>query len=202
MEKMTKRKLQAIASRKHILSTAMELAVDKGFTQVSIQNICQKAGVSTGAFYHYFKSKEEVVLAWYEGSDARYREEIIPNLMARQDMSAEEKVIKYLFEMASYAEEVGVATITQLYRAQLGVDNTSFIYGERALPEGLLNLISEGQEKGEFRRDIQAEEVKEELLIIMRGSILHWCQCRGNYALLERAPQTVKRYLSSIKAVK
>lgn len=199
MEKMTKRKLQAIASRKHILETAMELAVDKGFTQVSIQDICKKAGVSTGAFYHYFKSKEEVVLAWYEGSDARYREEIIPSLMAEQDKSVEEKIVKYLFEMALYAEETGVMNITQLYRAQLGVDNTSFIYGERALPEGLLNLILEGQNKGEFCKNIQAEEIKEDLLIIMRGSILHWCQCKGEYSLSERAPQIVKRYLSSIK---
>lgn len=199
MEKMTKRKLQAIASRNHILTTAMELTVDKGFAQVSIQDICQKAGVSTGAFYHYFKSKEEIVLAWYEGSDARYKEEIIPRLMADQDLTMCEKIEQYLYEMASYAEEVGVENITQLYRAQLGVDNTSFIYGERALPEGLLNLILEGQKTGELCGDIGAEEIKEELLIIMRGSILHWCQCKGEYPLTKRSSQLVRRYLFSIK---
>ena len=200
MEKVTKRKLQAIASRKHILNTAMELTVDRGFAQVSIQDICQKAGVSTGAFYHYFKSKEEIVLAWYEGSDARYRDEIIPALMADQTKNMCEKIEKYLFEMASYAEKIGVEMITQLYRAQLGVDNTSFIYGARALPEGLLNLILEGQEKGEISREVAAEQIKEELLIIMRGNILHWCQCKGEYALSDRAPQLVRRYLLSIKS--
>ena len=200
MEKVTKRKLQAIASRKHILNTAMELTVDRGFAQVSIQDICQKAGVSTGAFYHYFKSKEEIVLAWYEGSDARYRDEIIPALMADQTKNMCEKIEKYLFEMASYAEKIGVEMITQLYRAQMGVDNTSFIYGARALPEGLLNLILEGQEKGEISREVAAEQIKEELLIIMRGNILHWCQCKGEYALSDRAPQLVRRYLLSIKS--
>lgn len=199
MEKMTKRKLQAIASRKHILKTAMELTVEKGFSQVSIQDICQKAGVSTGAFYHYFKSKEEIVLAWYEGSDARYREEVIPAVMADEHKSMSEKIEKYLFEMAFYAEENGVENITQLYRAQLGVDNTSFIYGARALPDGLLNLILEGQEKGEISGEINAEQIKEELLIIMRGSILHWCQCKGDYALSERAPRLVRRYLLSLE---
>lgn len=199
MEKMTKRKLQAIASRKHILATAMELAVEKGFSQVSIQDICQKAGVSTGAFYHYFKSKEEVVLSLYERVDDHYRDHVIPELTAQQDKTAEEKIIIYLYEMASFAENIGVANIIMLYRAQLGVDNTGFIYGNRALPEGLLDLIAEGQEKGEFCRDMEAPRIKEQLLIIMRGNILHWCQCRGEYALSERAPEMVKSYLSSIK---
>ncbi len=61
---MTKRKLQALESRKHILDTALELTKKNGFERTSIQDICREAGVSTGAFYHYFKSKDEILIVF------------------------------------------------------------------------------------------------------------------------------------------
>ena len=59
--RLTPRKEQAIATRLKIFDTAVELFEKKGYDRVSINDICKKAGVSTGAFYHYFKSKDQVL---------------------------------------------------------------------------------------------------------------------------------------------
>ena len=43
-----------------ILSAAMQEFLEKGFKSASLRNIVKTAGVTTGAFYGYFKSKEEL----------------------------------------------------------------------------------------------------------------------------------------------
>lgn len=43
-----------------ILSAAMQEFLEKGFKSASLRNIVKTAGVTTGAFYGYFKTKEEL----------------------------------------------------------------------------------------------------------------------------------------------
>ena len=43
-----------------ILSAAMEVFLEKGFSETSMQDIATKAGVGKGTIYDYFKSKEEL----------------------------------------------------------------------------------------------------------------------------------------------
>ena len=43
-----------------ILKVAEEEFLDKGFRGASLRTIVKKAGVTTGAFYGYFKSKEDL----------------------------------------------------------------------------------------------------------------------------------------------
>jgi len=49
----------------NILVTATELLTRKGFEAVTMRDIAQACGLSVGAFYYYFESKESVVLALY-----------------------------------------------------------------------------------------------------------------------------------------
>ncbi|WP_313339817.1 TetR/AcrR family transcriptional regulator [Sedimentibacter sp.] len=49
--------------KQHILNVAMELFYEKGYDNTSINAIIENVGVSKGAFYHYFKSKEDVLEA-------------------------------------------------------------------------------------------------------------------------------------------
>ena len=43
-----------------ILSAAMREFLEKGYQSASLRNIVKTAGVTTGAFYGYYKSKEEL----------------------------------------------------------------------------------------------------------------------------------------------
>ncbi len=46
-------------TQENILKQALELFMSKGYDGVTLQDILDKAELSKGAFYHYFKSKEE-----------------------------------------------------------------------------------------------------------------------------------------------
>ena len=43
-----------------IFSAALQEFLEKGFQSASLRNIVKMAGVTTGAFYGYYKSKEEL----------------------------------------------------------------------------------------------------------------------------------------------
>jgi len=46
-----------------ILSTAAQLFIQNGIGQTSMMDIAERAGISKGAIYHHFKSKEQIVQA-------------------------------------------------------------------------------------------------------------------------------------------
>lgn len=49
-------------SRDHILNVAFQLFLQKSFKEVTLREIVEKTGMSKGAFYHYFTSKEQLFL--------------------------------------------------------------------------------------------------------------------------------------------
>ena len=48
-----------------ILNAALDLLAERGYEKTTMRAIADKAGVSLGNAYHYFKSKEHLVQAFY-----------------------------------------------------------------------------------------------------------------------------------------
>ncbi len=54
-------------SRAHLLDAAVRRFAISGYNAASVDEICAEAGVSKGAFYHHFPSKQAVFLALLDG---------------------------------------------------------------------------------------------------------------------------------------
>lgn len=50
-------------ARDRLLATASMLLHERGYTAVSVADICNAAGLKKGSFYHFFRSKHALVLA-------------------------------------------------------------------------------------------------------------------------------------------
>jgi AcrR family transcriptional regulator len=61
-----KRRSDGEATRKKVLATALALFRKRGFEATTMRDIASAAGLSLGAAYHYFPSKDDLVLAWYD----------------------------------------------------------------------------------------------------------------------------------------
>jgi TetR/AcrR family transcriptional repressor of nem operon len=53
-------------ARDRLLATAARLVHERGYTAVSVADICVEAGLKKGSFYHFFPSKHALVLATLE----------------------------------------------------------------------------------------------------------------------------------------
>ncbi|AKQ47553.1 hypothetical protein TH63_07780 [Rufibacter radiotolerans] len=58
---MSKRKIQRETSLQSILDAALELFAEQGYDKTSIRQIAQRADISLGLLYNYFKSKEDLL---------------------------------------------------------------------------------------------------------------------------------------------
>lgn len=65
---------RATATRDKLIRTASELIRHKGFVATRIDDVCEVSGVTKGAFFHHFKTKEELaeacLAAWGHGMSA------------------------------------------------------------------------------------------------------------------------------------
>ena len=57
--------VKAEETRERILDSALKLFREKGFDETTMRDIAAEASVATGAAYYYFRSKEELVMAFY-----------------------------------------------------------------------------------------------------------------------------------------
>jgi AcrR family transcriptional regulator len=53
-------------TRSKIMDSAVKLFSTRGFSAASVDEICEEAGISKGAFYHHFESKQALFLALLE----------------------------------------------------------------------------------------------------------------------------------------
>jgi AcrR family transcriptional regulator len=88
------------ATRKRILESASRLFAQSGYTAGGVAEICEAAGVSKGAYYHHFPSKQAVFMAlldeWLAGLDQAFagvqeQEQDVPKaILQMADLSGRE----------------------------------------------------------------------------------------------------------------
>lgn len=77
-------------ARDRLLATAARLVHERGYTAVSVNDICEEAGLKKGSFYHFFPSKHALVLATLERfaelQDARMQAAAMGGVSAREQL--------------------------------------------------------------------------------------------------------------------
>lgn len=137
---------------KAIIEAAIKLYATKGFASTSIQEIVSESGISKGAFYLYFKSKDALLIAILEyyfdyiqkKLDAYEQEKLSPREKFSLQLTAlfntmlehKEFIIMQSREQAiPLNEDVKELMIRKYYEAQMYYQNSlRAIYGKKAEP--------------------------------------------------------------------
>jgi AcrR family transcriptional regulator len=89
-------------TRTRIIDSAIKLFSIRGFNAASVDDICKEAGISKGAFYHHFESKQALFLAlldvWLRSIDNAIQAS--RNMTAPETFMQMTKAFPYLFESA------------------------------------------------------------------------------------------------------
>ncbi|HEY1426025.1 MAG TPA: helix-turn-helix domain-containing protein, partial [Caulobacteraceae bacterium] len=68
-----KREQTKLANRQAILDAARAVFRELGFEAATVRDIIRRTGLSVGAFYNYYRSKEEVIAALADDGARRFR---------------------------------------------------------------------------------------------------------------------------------
>ncbi len=193
----TSRDLQARDTRAKIYEAAWHLIGEEGFEKVSVDRICEKAGVAKGSFYHHFRSKGDLIVEGYALCDRYFEEKVAGRLIAED---AAGRIVEFVSHQMRYAVGMGLDLMRQVYKAQLEFGTRFFVSAERTLPRILREVVAEGQGSGELRSDLDADYVVSFILRFSRGTIYDWCLREGSYDLERTAAESCARLVAVFKA--
>jgi TetR/AcrR family transcriptional regulator, transcriptional repressor for nem operon len=58
--------MKSCKTKEKLLEVAFDLIWDSSYGAVSVEDICQRAGVNKGSFYHFFPTKADLAIASYQ----------------------------------------------------------------------------------------------------------------------------------------
>ena len=190
------------ATKWSIYNCASKLFQEKGFDQVTIEEIAEAAGVSTGLFYYYFSSKQEILAIYHEQLDELfddyYNQKIKPN--------AEASVISQIEEMTLYVCEqcvaLGANYVQVVYSYMLGNHDFGALVVDSSRPyfKIMVELFQAGKVKGEISYDYSTINLVRDITILIRGMIVDWCISGGEENISERGRNLLNIFLKGIAA--
>ncbi len=148
-----------------ILEVSYQLFTQQGYEKTSIQDIVDKIGMSKGAIYHHFKSKEEILNRLcegiYEGADIFTEVKNIPGITALEKLSR-----LFLYELQNEKKVALDAVTAPVYRYNARMILESLQCAVEEIAPEIACLIEEGNRDGSIHTQYP-REASETLLVLM-----------------------------------
>lgn len=186
MDYSERRREQARRTEQAILQATSELSRQRSFDKVSVRDICARAGITTGAFYHHFRSKEELLDRGFASLDS-----FLEKTLAQPAPTAPEQLWAILSAYTAFLEEQGWELIARYYERRLSdpravhsMDPDRYTVRavtaclEQAQREGLLDP---GENSVKWLSDFFFRH--------FRGVVIDWLLHCGAYPLLDKVKQ-------------
>lgn len=163
------------ARRQEIIAAATACFVRSGFHQATMQDICREAGLSAGAVYRYFHSKDEIIEACCEEGLQRSLDLIAGHEEQRDGLTASHGLVDAFFgelkqaePLCSYALDIDLwAEATRNPRVRSVVQRMF-----SSLRERLAALYAEAQASGEIASNLDPEALARAAISLFEGLVL------------------------------
>jgi AcrR family transcriptional regulator len=168
-----RRQRKAAETRLRIFRSALQLFGERGFGNVTVEEITEAADVGKGTFFNYFDSKEHVLGVMADVQLARVEEAVLEAAAGKHSIRA---TLHHLFLRLS--EEPGrspflARTFIGSFLAN-GVVRTLLRDRMAAARAMLERLIQRGQASGEIDGSLTPEDVAFQMQQAVLGAVLLW----------------------------
>lgn len=170
----TKRQIQAKETKHKLYENAIKLFDEKGYSSVTIEEICALSNLSKGTFYVHFNSKHDIVITQSKQTDEAQR--TFYNAMDKTLSYSQQLILFMEFICANIQKDKGIDTERAIYAAELDKANQpGYIINEaRPIYSIFREIYEKGQAADEFRNDITIEEAVEICICCIRGVLYEW----------------------------
>lgn len=161
----------AHSTKLKIFESARNLALDKGFDELTIRDICRDAQISIGAFYHHFSSKEEMI----NESFLMYDYDLDTRL-SLYDLSAPLTSLKnLLLDQVSFVSSFPHKLVAEYYRSILSSISKGAVNEDRTYYKAVDHFVELAMESKELSSDYTKEYLTDYFIKFIRGNLIHWC---------------------------
>jgi AcrR family transcriptional regulator len=156
------------ARREHILDAAEQCFSRSGFHRTSVQDICREAGVSPGALYVYFDSKEALVAGISERDRAEFAERLsdlagAPDFMGALRQLGEQYFLEEPADMHRMCIDIGLESTRN---PRIGEIHRRF---DKFILEGFEKLFQKLKDEGRIAPVFDTSTVAKVFMVISDG---------------------------------
>jgi AcrR family transcriptional regulator len=163
------------ATKKKLFDAAMELIGQRGFTDASVDDIVELAGVAKGTVYYHFAGKAELVEALiidrFRPLAEAFRKAAAEN--ADDPRAAIEAVVRAELEFLSQHSSFSKLLLTEMWREDR-VWRETLVVARRELFTVISDIVQQGVASGEFRDDIDPQFAASALFGMTATVALDW----------------------------
>lgn len=201
-KKPGKRKIQGAETKKKIYNIAEKLFSQHSFSDVSVEDITDEAGITKGAFYVHFESKDALIailIADYAVRvDTNYKAflETLPS-----DMPTFKLILALTQKIADeLTDTIGYENMKKVYQMLLAgtVDAEPVKNYDRQLYTLFHDILERGIQRGECRSTLSTDILTRHFVMAIRGVSYEWCVRYPDFDLKEQAADHVQILLEGI----
>lgn len=187
-------KKRARNTRGKIIDAAWRLFYRQGYDDTTVEEIIEESGTSRGSFYHYFPGKDDLLSTLADVFDRKY-EELMETMDPEMDRFDQLMYLnRELFAMME--NSISLDLVARLYSSQLVTrGDKSLLDHNRIYYRLLRQIVLQGQERGELRSDVTANEIVRAYALCERALIYDWCLSGGDYSLTRYSADMMPMFL-------
>ena len=188
---------RAQVTREKLLKAAIKLVNRDGMKQLTVRNICDEAGLSTGSFYNLFSGKEDLISYYLKYAFTPYREKAME---ASEKYNPVERILIIYRAYVVYCKDMGLEFVSGLYASN---HNPFFDFLHRDTEDDFIiasvrSYIDEAKEAGLIRKDVDTDESLLRIAAASTGLMFYWCVFEGKIDLEYEVAAAIATYLRSI----
>jgi len=168
-------------TKEHILFTALKLILKEGYGNVTMSELVEASGLSKGAFYHYFTSKDQIYRNTLDKYFFSYFESF--ELIYNPDWSFKDNLFHTLSLFVEFAKEIEVLIgpenhMISYYQTMLDASIRSEEIKSKMTRfyEFFVNRIAEwiriAQSNNEIYKDLDPEILSKQICGMMEGTMI------------------------------
>lgn len=196
MDYQQRRQLQAQDTRRAILAAAAQLSRQGRFGKMTVRDVCAAAGVTTGAFYHHFSSKEDLLKQGFTSVDVFLEKALEPY----RDLPPLDRLEALARLYARFMEEQGWETISLYYSRRLLSPEADPMDPDRYTLRAMRECLTALAQDGILSPALSPEWTADFFFRHFRGTVIDWVLHQGSYPLWPKLEQDYDLFARSFQA--
>lgn len=178
-------------TKKEISEAAIQMFLEKGYSNVTIQNICDQLNITKPTFYNYINAKEDLILDLYDVTITALVNNTYDLLSAN---SHYEQLLVIFSTLIHDTQKYGADLFSQMFIANFKENHHSFDMRQE-LTRLCLLIIRKAQENQEIMNTCDPEILYEALAHTYIGYEAQWCIYKGDQRFEESFYQAMNAIL-------
>lgn len=202
-KKTDKRKVQGAETKKKLYQIAEKMFMERNFSDVNVEDITDEAGITKGAFYVHFESKDALIALLIEDYAARADTDykaFVENLP--KDMSSSSVLLALTEKITdTLSNTLGCENMKKVYQMLLaGTIDTEAVKGYgREVYVLFYSILEKGIQCGELTSSLPLEALSRHFVMALRGVSYEWCVRYPDFDLREQAIDHIRLLIEGIQ---